>query len=441
MIEDEVLRKIIPTEQDKARIDGTAARLTSLVQDYLDSHHIDAMLKLVGSYSKGTYLSNPDLDLFIMFPRGTSREELVEVGLKIGEDVLHGSRMYAEHPYTSAVFEGVDVDLVPNIHIDSTENLETAVDRTPFHTEYVLSKLTEGQNDQIRLLKKFMKGIKTYGAEPNVRGFSGYLCELLVLKYGTFRGVLEAASEKWREGLQISLEKRTAKLEGALVFYDPVDGKRNVASAVHVDTLSRFILAAKAYLKNPSEVFFFPPEETARPDEWLRDRAENSGFRIVSVSFDKPDVVADNLYSQLWRTHYGLADKLDYFRFNCLRAVHRIVGDRMCIAFIVETDTLPPVYRRMGPPVSVASSKNFTDKWNEASPIKPFVEDGKWWAIVPHQYTDAKTMLLNEVSCAGIGKEMDITTIEVLDHKETLEKADRMLLTELLDPEPFWNKF
>ncbi|MCQ2078775.1 MAG: CCA tRNA nucleotidyltransferase [archaeon] len=251
-VESDVMARIIPDKDTVDWIDGVARRLKEKVQEYIDAHGIVAELKLVGSYSKGTYLSNPDLDLFIMFPVGTSREELVETGLKIGEEVLHGSRMYAEHPYTSAVFEGVDVDLVPNIHIQSTENLVTAVDRTPFHTDYVLSKMAEGQNNQIRLLKRFMKGIGAYGAEPNVRGFSGYLCELMVLKYGTFLDTLRAASETWREGTQVSLEPPRRKLEGPLVFYDPVDGNRNVASAVHVDTLARFVQASREYLANPS---------------------------------------------------------------------------------------------------------------------------------------------------------------------------------------------
>ena len=196
-LEEQILERIRPTAEETERIDTVARHLVDLVRAYMDEHGIEAELKLVGSYSKGTYLSDPDLDLFIMFPPETPRSELVDTGLRIGEDVLHGTRMYAEHPYTSAVFEGVDVDLVPNIHIKDTSHLETAVDRTPFHTEYLLSHMKEGQADQIRLLKKFMKGVGTYGAEPIVRGFSGYLCEILVLRYGTFRGVIEAAAGEW----------------------------------------------------------------------------------------------------------------------------------------------------------------------------------------------------------------------------------------------------
>ncbi len=45
---------------------------------------------------------------------------------------------------------------------------------------------------EVRLLKKFMKGIGVYGAEIKTGGFSGYLCELFVLHYGSFVKTLEA---------------------------------------------------------------------------------------------------------------------------------------------------------------------------------------------------------------------------------------------------------
>lgn len=49
----------------------------------------------------------------------------------------------------------------------------------------------------------------------------------------------------------------------ALVVYDPTDPNRNVASAVHTDTLALFIVAAKDYLQNPSVRFFFPKPRRA----------------------------------------------------------------------------------------------------------------------------------------------------------------------------------
>jgi tRNA adenylyltransferase (EC 2.7.7.25) len=54
----------------------------------------------------------------------------------------------------------------------------------------VISNLHREQKDEVRLLKKFMKGIGVYGAEIKVKGFSGYVAELLVYFYDSFRNVL-----------------------------------------------------------------------------------------------------------------------------------------------------------------------------------------------------------------------------------------------------------
>ncbi|MDR1954515.1 MAG: CCA tRNA nucleotidyltransferase, partial [Candidatus Methanoplasma sp.] len=254
-LESEVLESIKPTPKEVEKINKAANGLKKQVEKYVNEHGIDVEVRFVGSYAKGTYLSDPDVDLFLLFPETVSSKELETIGLSVGEAIIKGVKMYAEHPYTRGTYNGVDVDLVPSYSLKTTDKLRSAVDRTPFHTQYILEKLKEEQKDEVRLLKKFMKGIGVYGAEPNTRGFSGYLCELLVLHYGSFLGVLEGASE-WKEGTAISIDKKGPPIMGPLVVYDPVDQKRNVASAVHIDTMALFIVASKAYLSSPSEKFF-----------------------------------------------------------------------------------------------------------------------------------------------------------------------------------------
>lgn len=439
-LESDVIAKITPTPEERARIDGVASKLKGLVQKYIDENDIPAELMFVGSYSKDTYLSDPDLDLFMMFPVGTPRRELVDIGLEIGEKVLHGTRMYAEHPYTSAVFEGVDVDLVPNIHIKDTAHMVTAVDRTPFHTLYLNSHLKPEDHGQIRLLKKFMKGVGTYGADPRFRGFSGYLCEILVLKYGSFRGVLEAASKEWGTGTRIWIEKEGPEIQEPLVFYDPVDYKRNVASAVHEDTLSRFIVAARDYLAHPSEIFFFPPRDSGMSEAQMTAAAHSGNFRLVSVIFDKPDTAEDNMYAQLWKTRYALQAQLQRYDFKVLHAAHGYDGKTMSIMFMLTCDRLPKSMKRVGPSVDAATAEGFLAKWGKNAIVKPYIEDGKWCAVIPRTYTSAKEMLRETMAQAGIGKNVDPAKVKVLDHDRTVTEGDRKVLSELIDPTPFWRR-
>ena len=439
-LENEVLKRIVPSAEERNRIDRIAEKLKNTVQEYLDSHGIQAELRLVGSYAKDTYLSDPDLDLFVMFPYGTTRAELERTGLEIGENVLHGDRMYAEHPYTRALFEGTDVDLVPCIKIPDTDKLETAVDRTPFHATYVIEHLKEGQNDQIRLLKKFMKAISTYGAEPKNRGFSGYLCELLVLKYGSFDGVVKAAAEDWNIGTRLWLEKKGPAMDGALVFYDPVDSGRNVASAVHQDTLCRFITACRDYLQEPSEIFFFRPSDPALCEKKLEKMADTGGFRLITLVFGKPDTNEENLYAQIWKTQAAVQAQLGHYGFNVLRSTHGFDGKRMTVMFMLTCDRLPGCIKREGPTIDSDTAEGFFRKWDTKAIVKPFIENGRWWAVVPRQYRSAKEMLRNEIAQAGIGKNVDISTMEILDHDTTVLQADRKVLCEMLDPTPYWRR-
>jgi len=437
-LEEEVLAKIRPSPAERTRIDRAAADLKAAVQKYIDMEHIDAEIRFVGSYSKDTFLSDPDLDLFVLFPPAVSREELERIGLQIGDDILHGVRMFSEHPYTRGVYEGVDVDLVPSYRLENTEHLQTAVDRTPFHTCYVLRQMKPEQRDQVRLLKKFMKGIGTYGAEPNTRGFSGYLCELLILRFGTFDAVLQAAATDWKEGTTIEVAERGPPMIGPLVVYDPVDRKRNVASAVHLDTLALFIVAAKAYLVHPTDRFFFPHPRTPLSAAEIEEKASLHGSRILTVTFRRPDVIEDNLYSQLWKTQYALIKKLNDFDYNVLRAVHTMTATELQIAFELERDVLSKTCRHLGPPVWVKTADTFLQKWKDNEYGAPFVEDGAWYVIVERMYFTAQEMLADEAALAGIGRELDPATMKLRGHEASIRETDPLLLTELMDPRESW---
>ena len=86
-----------------------------------------------------------------------------------------------------------------------------------------LSNLRPEQHDQVRLLKQFLKGIGVYGADAKVCGFSGYLAELLVLRYGDFDQAI-VAGVSWTAGTVLSMaEEAGSGFRTPLVFIDPVD--------------------------------------------------------------------------------------------------------------------------------------------------------------------------------------------------------------------------
>ena len=438
-LEEEVLERIRPDDADIAKVDSAAASLRDAVSAYMTGHGINAELCYVGSYAKKTFLGGNDLDLFICFPRSVTREEMVAKGLEIGDNVLKGHHEYAEHPYTSGIWKGVDVDLVPCYHTEPGEKILSSVDRSPLHTRYVLSKMSLEQRDETRLLKAFMKGIGAYGAEPENRGFSGYLCELLVLKYGTFLEVLRAAAETFRDGYAITIEEKGPPMVSALIVYDPTDRNRNVASAVHSDTLALFIVAAQDYLAHPDPAFFFPRPRRPLSAREIEAKAEAHGTRILTVVFKRPDIVEDNLYGQVWKTEDAICKKLDDYDFVVLRSEHTVSRDEVQIAYELDGDKLSHTERHVGPPVWVSrASREFLKKWRGNPYGEPFIDDGSWCVISERLFTSAKEMVADEAAIAGIGRELDTESMKVLSHEESLADADRMLLTELVSPRFPW---
>lgn len=436
-LEESILERIRPSKKETAGIIDTAERLKKKVRSYLKAHKYDIDVKLVGSVAKGTFLSNPDLDMFLMFQESVPAEDLVRIGLAAGEDILHGERMYAEHPYIRGTFDGLRVDLVPCYAIKDTSKLLSAVDRTPFHTDYVISHTDERLRDEIRLLKVFMRGIGAYGAEPNTRGFSGYLCETLVIHYGSFLNTIKAAAE-WKEGVSIVLEKKGPAMLGPMNLYDPVDPKRNVASAVHIDTFAVFIAACKSYLEAPSEKFFFPSERIPLTETELRRLSDMRSSRLVTVIFDRPDVNRDNLYSQIWKTRYAIGRKLDSFDFTVLRAVQDMTRTKIVIVYELERDILSKTFKHIGPPVWVRSSASFLSKWKDNEYGGPFIDEGQWNVVAERRHRHVTEMLSEEVAVAGIGRDIDTDTLELLGHEETFDTVSKELLMELLDPKQPW---
>src|SRR5438445_2256353 len=209
-VEARVLKKILPTEEEEARLRDVVRELQERLSERIAARGLDAKPILVGSVAKGVHLHEPEIDMFVAFRPDLPREELEREGLAMGDILEHPVRMYAEHPYTRGWYKGFEVEVVPCYRItDATQRL-SAVDRTPLHVDYVLGHLQEDQATEVRLLKAFAGGIGVYGAEAKIHGFSGYLCKLLVLKYGSFRGVLETA-KSWHTGTHLAYGRRAGR--------------------------------------------------------------------------------------------------------------------------------------------------------------------------------------------------------------------------------------
>ena len=439
-IESEVLKMVKPAPAQDKKVLSIVDELSKkvLTESRKIDVHVDLML--VGSVAKGTHLKDPDIDLFMLFPESTSPEKMKEAGLELGRRVIKGREHYAQHPYVRGIYKGFQVDLVPAFKIRDTRSKMSAVDRTPFHTDFVKKHLPKGVADEVRLLKRFMKGIGCYGAEAKVQGFSGYLCELLVMRFGNFRKVLEASTE-WKVGEALELPDHPGnEFPEPLTFVDPVDSTRNVASAVAPDTLLRFIVASREYLKSPRIEFFFPKE----PEVWSPGRIkEVAGARmanVLSIDFPKLNLIDDVTYPQLRKSLTAVTALLERSEFE-IEKTSIFVDSESHLLIEMASMSLPKTRKHRGPPVNSENVTEFLAKWNSLGVSKPYTENDRWYVMTERQFENADALVRAKIGMLPLGKDVQKQGgFEVVSGEALFDKGHLAALTHHFDERMPWQR-
>jgi len=244
-----VIGLIKPDKEETKKIEDLAIELMNKA-NILSNNEFDSLI--VGSVAKGTFLKGADIDLFLKF---NTDADLKKEGLNIAKKILpNGRELYAQHPYLRGEIEGIGIDVVPCYSVENSTKPISAVDRTPFHTEWVKKNIS-GMEDDIRLTKQFLKGCGAYGASSAVGGFSGYLVEILCIRYDGFENLVNEIAN-WKPPL--IFDKVENAPNSPIMLADPVDYNRNVAAGVTLKGLGSAVLASKAFLAEPSLDFFFP---------------------------------------------------------------------------------------------------------------------------------------------------------------------------------------
>jgi len=459
-----VLKQISPSKRERNRIAALARELERNVVSACKAPKVGADVRLEGSIAKDTWLSGePDIDIFMRVSPKIPRKSPGKVCLNFAKEATKGYEQierFAEHPYLEAIIDGTRVNIVPCYATKRGEWL-SATDRTPFHTDYILKHLDERLRDEVRLLKKFMKGIGVYGAEIKVGGFSGYLCELLVLRFGSFAAVLQTfARQSQRIIVDIEEHYRSRENELRLLFdeplmvVDPVDRGRNVASAVLPPKLCTFVAASQAFLKSPNRSFFYPRKTTALSADVLKRKMTHCGPAIVTVVFGKVDAVPDVSWGQLYKSQRSLRKLVQLNDFEILRDL-AWSDDKSLNLFIFELEhcCIPPVKKHLGPPLEKEHEcERFLAKHQSGSGTVagPYIEDGRWVVQIRRKYTDACVLLRERLKDGGknAGVAEQISQVlrkgfRVLVNEEIAEVCRKNrefagFLTEFLSGKPKW---
>jgi tRNA nucleotidyltransferase (CCA-adding enzyme) len=420
LLKQQILEKIQPTKTEKERIKKFTNNLLEEINQQLKKQEIPATAELHGSIAHDTWIANEqDLDIFIVLEQNNDVSNF-QVILSMLKNYLgkNWREAYAEHPYLQSQLNDYNIDFVPCYRISKGQKIISSTDRTPLHTTYLKDKLTKAHRNEVRLLKQFTKRIGVYGAEIKIEGFSGYLCELLVLHYGSLKKVLEAFSHS-SDTMEIkrgSIKKDTEKKQPPIILADPVDPKRNVASAVNKTSYWTFVLASRNFLNKPELKYFFKPKTRIEKQQIISKlRLKESDYLFILIEENKPDV-PDSLWGQLHKTHQALYRFLSKNDFNILKSkTWSNEKTRHIFVFELESVIISNLVRRNGPPVKLWKD---VEKFIEAhinaddTVSGPGIHNDKLWVIKRRTYNDAITLLTKALKNGGqrIGVAKNLST-------------------------------
>lgn len=413
-IETEVLSRILPTDRERTEAQEMGDKLIAAVREVAA---VPAMM--TGSVARGTWVrGDKDIDIFMLFPPELAREELQEQGLRAAYAVVEkfsgtSEEKYAEHPYLNAVIEGFDVDLVPCYHVSSTAEMQCAVDRTPFHTRYLLPKIGSLRED-VLLLKQFAKGGGVYGSDHMTGGFSGYLCELLILAYGGFTAFMEAASA-YRYGEVVDIEgyysdpkAARKKFTEPLIVIDPTDKDRNVAAALTPTRFAEFMELARDYCAAPSPFYFVADPPTQMGKAEFSATLKERGTAMLAMRMKTPPYVADTVVPQLRKSMESVRAMLAAEEFQIHRAEVCMGAENSLLLFELFVDRLPEIIVRNGPPVwNHDNADRFVEKYLMQEQFAgPWIDEERYYTEVRRKYTTAGSLLAdkNKILSGALGK-------------------------------------
>ena len=388
----EVLEEIRPDREYEDEILERAEKIISAINKGLKG----AKALLGGSGAKGTWLKTFDADIFVKFnykkykDKDDKLSDILESFMKRHFKLirLHGSRDYFQIRQGNFTFE-----VVPILDIKKAADAKNITDVSPLHAEFVLKhkKLA----DEIRLTKQFFKAAGIYGAESYIRGFSGYVCEILTICYGSFLALLKASS-KWKEkeaidiknyyrGKNILMELNKSKLVSPLIVIDPVQKDRNAAAALDNEKFEILKHRAKEFLKKPSREFFEVKHIT--PQDLIKKFGEKNILLIGVAPLDRKEDVAG---AKMLKAFHFIEQNLGHYGFKVIESDMLWHGKGSSLFYYaLKSSKLEKTIEIQGPPLRMKMHVESFKKKHK----KTLVKGNKIFAVGSRQFPDAKLLL------------------------------------------------
>ncbi len=382
---------LAPSEKEARKISFIANEIISKIKLK------DATAILGGSGAKDTWLPNThDIDIFVKFDYSKYENKSAKLAdilypalkrkfKKIAR--LHGSRDYFQFKY-----HGYNIEVIPILEINNYKEAKNITDISPLHISWVNSNINNLAND-IRLAKQFCRANNLYGAESYIKGFSGYVLEILVIYCGSFINLLKVASD-WKAKEVVDFYKvhkdpfaslNLSKVFSPLIVIDPVQPDRNAAAALSAEKYEKFRHLAKEYLKTKSDSFFMPKPLTKQSIS--RKFKHNQVIMLyANKKKGKPDVVG----AKVLKAFNIIRDSLEMNEFKIVNADIKF-NSHAVMYYILDRHPLSKYTKHYGPPIDKTEHLAiFKKKWKS---FKIKQEGNRVYINVKRQYTNPLTLV------------------------------------------------
>ncbi len=386
-----ILEEIKPTKEYQLSV---LTRAKNII-DKLNKNLKDAKAVLGGSGAKGTWIETFDADIFVKYnynkykDKSEDLSEILEKVMKrtfIDFDRIHGSRDYFQINVDDFTFE-----IVPILDIKKAEQAKNITDVSPLHTKWVLKH--KKYREQVRLTKKFCKAQKVYGAESHIKGFSGYVCEILTIYYGSFIELIKNAA-KWKEkqiidvegyykGKDVFMILNKSKLVAPLIVIDPVQADRNAAAALSFENFDKFRDACKKFIRKPSKDMF---KENKISIEKIKE--ENKDKKVIVIEAELLEGKKDIAGCKIIKIFEYMLKKITQKGFKIFDFGINFNGTAL-FYFVLDNMELTKEEEIEGPPIELKDHvKEFKKKHKQTS-----IKNDKIYALEKREYTKPEKLI------------------------------------------------
>jgi tRNA nucleotidyltransferase (CCA-adding enzyme) len=227
-----------------------------------------------------------------------------------------------------------------------------------------------------------------------------------------------------------------------LIILDPIDQKRNLGTAISPESVGRFILVARRFIKKPELRYFVSKEITRNTQQKFNDN-------IVVIKFTHKKRSQDIIWGQLKSSMNAIVKQLDINGFTVVRSTCSTDEEEKGVfAFMFESVILPKLIVKQGPKVfSHNDSVKFLEKNLDRGNLLWVGNDARILALVDNKFTDAavflRSLLTKNISTSGVAqgligdlkKHVDIYTGSKL--RKIKERFIREALGELVATDQF----